>query len=646
MDENSARKLCLSPDIAQQYSGDWPLVQHISDSEIYLRSVDFTSITSISKAASVSGCVNKNAGLHNPNISDLVTYTAEMKYKGQLLHITTRIAGHVVTSDVNGGDGAAIGNVVCYADDNNTTRGYRCNILAKPAEVVLLTKSDSQKRGLVGGGAMYLGNIDSSPRAQLPGLMMLMSRRDLAADSSLNWTTDTYNAGEYGLDLPPGYEYTNERPQLAITRADAWHINRVCSEQVVLQQSVVSEALGGATVICRQWGSLQVYTNFGFPYYFDENSAECSETNVTVPFAVITISGRGKVNTAEIAMTIFDGSDESLLSAPNSIYKTITCRFDDHRAGCDKVRVVRTILSNVPPPDETPFQHLKQTDLEWEFDGMKCVWGQGNIVSDPYNQILNLLTMSEDTANFQMIYARELTSRTQGVVRTLRDPELAPCKVVPYIDAPPDVTGTRDIYLGGLVSFSVAYSFSYTFNTENKQQFDSMANDLIAQQSSADWGIVLTTCLATVVASLAAPAEVPGDRAHSWKFGYRVAIAMFGIVIEGAAGSSAAMLGIINLYVAKGTSLAWHNSDSGGTETYNLSELRARTMVTLSAQMTSRVPRYDLKLRLLIMAVTLGLIILITRWFVSLYSTSKYSGVLRLCDTNERSILYACQQPE
>lgn len=650
VDEASARRMCLSPGVAQQYSGDWPLAHQISDTEVYLRSVGYQSISTISDIASVSGCVSEKAGLNNRNISDLVTYTADLTYRGQRLRIRTHVWGSTIMGDTTGGSGAAFGTVVCYADQNDRKLNYRCNLLAKPAEIVLLTASDMKKRGVVGGGANFLGNINSSPRAPLRGLSMLMSRRDLSADSSLKWAKDQITTDSYNLTLPPGYSYRSNEPQLAVTRVDAAQSARPCSQQVALYQSLASEVLGGATFSCHMWGDMQIYSNLEFSRTFERlNSvppADCAGMEVTTPYAVLTQHFAG----LHVVMTIWDGSNHIDLSNNLVMQNAISC-FKANKTAIDSpgdrsyntFLIITGILNIFQPQGKSFFRQLEEFD-RWKSSNatdpgssFQVVCALGSVQSGSANP--EAVVLSDEGAEQQLDNARELHMSAHGIARASRNTGVAPCKILPQDEGPFDYSpDPNEKDLGKLVDISIAYSFSYTFNRENRRQFDAMASDIISQQSSAGWGIVLTTCLATVIASLAVPAKLPHPRIHHV---VRAVIVIVLIILEAAAGNSAAALGLWNLYNLSETTTGWTNTDSGGSRPFIISFISARTMVTLNAQMASHVPSYMVKLGLLIASMGFGTCILLVRWIREVVRECHNSSASQSASPNAQMISQA-----
>lgn len=115
-----------------------------------------------------------------------------------------------------------------------------------------------------------------------------------------------------------------DTPQIAVTRVEASRVESVCSRQVVLAQSLVSKALGGATFVVRVWRGMFIYTNLHLPHYLFEDAPEPRKPNWTAPFAVVTNSNSGNSNPdspsfLQYALTVYNGTNDLHPNATDTI---------------------------------------------------------------------------------------------------------------------------------------------------------------------------------------------------------------------------------------------------------------------------------------------------------------------------------------
>ena len=207
----------------------------------------------------MAGCVSDKAQLGNINSSDLVTFVSALQYKGQDLAITTRVWAYVFATDQSGAEGGAQGSLVCYADRNDASASlsaYRCNVLAK--------------RGRPRAAAQVHRGIEKSVFRRWAGLL-----------------------------------WPHPREPVSCARAVGLYVQE--GRQVVLQQSVASEAAGGIALRCFEWRGLQVFTDAVLDYY---NGGTPCLSELNAPYAVMTF-GAKDTQTADMSMTIYNGADDS-----------------------------------------------------------------------------------------------------------------------------------------------------------------------------------------------------------------------------------------------------------------------------------------------------------------------------------------------
>lgn len=595
---------CTSPGTYQMYRGDWPVAQEISDQANYLKGATWDTIESISKASGVSGCLDSNINFRDLNISDLITYVGYLLYKKQRLKITTRASVQTIVTDYMGGYGLAQGTVVCYADNNNATNNpYRCNMLAKPAQIVALTHANNIS--FTSGNTAYLGDSLNGKSYAVPGVSMFMSRRDLATDVNMAWQSDSYSVEQYNTSLPIGYTYAQKSSNgIFVHRADAEYVKAECEQQVLLQQSIASEITGGATFACVQWGNIQVYSFEAFA--FEVSEMPCS-TEVTVPYALFTISAFNKVS-AQGYMTIYNGAKNSNPQTLGNVINTVSCfvtasNEEADQQALDVYMTYRNLFDPMQLKNLSGFNPYFTTTAR--NSNVSCSFAVANGINGGGS---NVFAASEIAASRSLSSLLNLQKGPYGIVQPSNGTR--PCRAVPR-NNPGDGVGVQDSDFGKTVNNTVLFALSYTFNSKNILQYDTMAESILSVQSNYNYGSILTTCVATIIAGLSIPIftyVVYVDTAAT----RRVAFTLI-VLIELLGSNSAAIFMIKDLHAVNNIMANYEASDTSSS-VYSFSYYNQNILVNVAAEMSGKVHDSIFKLVLLGLSMLIATTAIVIKW--------------------------------
>ena len=618
----SARQQCISSGRYQLFTGDWPIAREIADQTNYLKGAFWNTVQDVSKTASVSGCVADAEHFGNLNTSDLVTFSGKFMFKGQQLSITTRVSLQTVVMDTNNGLGVAQNTVVCYVDDDDLSNVYRCNILAKPAQIAAVTAADQRNLSFPGGEVAYAGYSLINPTwGPVPGLSAGLSRRDLATDDNIKWFSDLYTVGQYNLSLPQGYTDVGSGANFTIRRAGAEYINTTCSRQVVLQPSIASEVAGGATFACVMWGPIQVYSFDEFAFEVTNNMDPCTGP-LTAPYAVLT-QGAPNAIEANAYMTIYNGVADANPAHSFDVINTLTC-FTTSTTGeaveQQALDVYEAFMAAFNPAQIANASFLgsdatlnTQQYFTTQFRGTNssCGFAAGNF--DPSSGFATVLAASELTAARSMSSLAGMATGPYGIVRA--DPQGKPCKVVPHENPPVqnglNTVGVQDSDFGASVNNSVVFAFAYTFNSANTLQYNNMADQINALQSAYTFSSVLTTCIATIVAGAGVPIFSKVGMTDS-KLVERGTFLVL-IVVEIAGSISAAVLRMVDMSNFNQGGYVYQVSDTS-QDIYSYAYLNQNLLVNVMATMEARISTYIIKIILLAGSSFLATVVILYRW--------------------------------
>lgn len=595
------REACISSD--KSYARDWPIAREIEDKTNYLKNAAWATIRSVFHISDVCGCINKDEKLGNFNVSDLVTYTSKLKYKGQTLEVTTRVSVQTVVKDIEDGYGLAQGTVICYK--YNVTSSYRCNLLAKPAHLLHLESVDPDRAAYIG----YSTNEISFP---IPGMLMLMSRRDLANDVGLSWHSDTYDKSEYDLALPRGYA-DNGPSSIVVQTVNADYVGPNCKRRAILQQSIASELTGGAIFQCVRLGNMQVYTIDGFAYALRHPADKPCSEKLIYPYAVLTLGAYNKVGVPQGFMTIYNKTGNNNHGAPNNtIINTLSCRVTSQNVPPDQ-QVLDVAyayygwFSMLPsrPPNYTTVVKIEGS----ERSSVDCSAAEHNNLDSN----ANVLVAGEATSALTLEILGGLKTRPYGIVQP--NGQATPCKIIP--DKGQDGFKVDDSNFGLAVNNSIVYAFEYTFNSQNKLQYEAMANRFSTMQDSYSYGSTLTTCVTTVVAGMGVPLF------HRFRYIPVIEKMVFALVLAILIiGSNLAAIFVIrDMHNANQHVETYQISDTS-EDVYTLSYYDHNMLVDVTVKMSGAVHNYSFKLALLILSMLLAITFILCRWWNILFNNA------------------------
>lgn len=523
-------------------------------------------------------------------------------YKKQRLKIITKVSIQTVVKDFNNGYGLAQSTVVCYADNNKVENftSYRCNMLAKPARINRLRLADQSS--FTSGKTAYIGNRQDSNWNIIPGMSMMMSRRDIATDGNVKWQHDLYDTDFLGLTLPFGYSYVNStKKQILVQRINADYAAHTCKRQTILQQSIDSEVASGATFLCVQCGNVQVYSSYDFN--FRSEGAPCSNT-VTAPYAILTLGAYKEVKAMGF-MTIYNKVNDNNPNA-NSTINTLSCSVTTPTSPLD-IQALDIYTAYIKLFSSTQLENLTDLNLNKATidNTVSCSLATFNTVDE---NSYNVLVASKLAAARSLDGLSKSQDGQYGIVQP--DGSAAPCKVIPHND-PVNVSFVENSVLGRSVKNALTYAFAYTFNSKNTLQYNSMANTIISSQSSYNYGSILTTCITTIVAGLSVPIFTKYiyqdvDITKNMKF--------IPVILAQIIGStSAAFFMIRDMRAANDIVTKYQISDTSDS-VYNLSYYDHNMLINVVAEMSGKIHDSTFKIVLLILSMILASIIVSCKW--------------------------------
>ena len=620
------KQQCIASSRYQLFTGDWPIAREIADQANYLKGAFWNTLEAVSKTASVCGCIADAEQFGNLNTSDLVTYTGKFRFKGQQLSITTRVSVQTVVTDFNDGFGLAQSTVVCYADEDDAVNNpYRCNILAKPAQLAAVTPSDQASLSFTAGQVAYAGESLTNPVWNpVPGLSAGLSRRDLATDPNIHWFSDDYSVGQYNLTLPKGFVDVSTPSNFTIRRAGAEYVNNTCERQAILQQSIASEVAGGATFACVMWGPIQVYS-FG-AFAFEVSNTPCS-AQVTVPYAVFTLSAFNAI-APQGYMTIYTGVNDSNPDPTFAVLNTLSCIVTATTGEALDQQTLDLYAAYLQfDPEKLSSASYLESDPILSSGGVYNTQFRGTNVScgltgsNANSGGANVLVASELSAARSITSLAGLSAGSYGIVRA--DPEAQPCKVVPHDNPPPSggltVVGIQDSEFGQILNSSVVFAFAYTFNAQNTLQYNNMADQINALQSAYTFSSVLTTCIATIVAGAGVPIFSKIGAVGSIVAERSIFLAL--IIAEIAGSISAAVLRILDMSNFNQGGSVYQVSDTG-EGVYNESYYNQNLLINVMATMEARISTFIVKIALLVLSILIATAIILYRWRQKLKGSS------------------------